>query len=489
MLVRIFTIFMLLMFFSNNLLAETYIREYTYHASEADSKLSSRTISLQEVKRELLNELGTHITSLINIRKDSDGSIYGEDDIVSLSAGFTSVEILDERWDGKTYYLKAQLKADPKEVLKSIDLLNERESAKRRAGDAVNRLKTISEELLNTANALRVSNIKTTEALVEIGRLKKKLAKSTNEQELLETSKEYQKQIAILNNEQWMLKGIQAARRGDYQSAFKWNLKGANQGNTDAQMRVALAYKEGLGVEEDIEKFGYWFMKSEASGGGASNAMGDVMFMKQDFSGAKKMYENAAKKGHAGAQCALGLMYYVGLGVTQNKTTAIAFFLESAKNGNMVCQLELGEMYYHGRGVQKDQVKALYWFEKSARQGVKDAQLKLGKMYYHGDGIQKDRAKAAYWIEEQAKLGDHGAQFNIGLLYFRGEGVQKNYELAFKWLKKSAIQGNALAQHQIGKMYLSGEGLNLDRNKAEYWLKKAADLGDEPAIELLKSLD
>ena len=35
---------------------QTYIREYTYQASEADSKITARAITLQEVKRELLSE-------------------------------------------------------------------------------------------------------------------------------------------------------------------------------------------------------------------------------------------------------------------------------------------------------------------------------------------------------------------------------------------------------------------------------------------------
>jgi hypothetical protein len=33
--------------------------------------------------------------------------------------------MIDERWDGKTYSLKAKITADPKEVIKSIDLLRQ----------------------------------------------------------------------------------------------------------------------------------------------------------------------------------------------------------------------------------------------------------------------------------------------------------------------------------------------------------------------------
>ncbi len=98
---------------------QTYVREYTYQASEADSKISARAIALQEVKRELLSELGTHVSSLVKQKSASDGNQLSTEAIETLSAGVTRVEILDEKWNGTVYVLKAQIKADPEDVLKS----------------------------------------------------------------------------------------------------------------------------------------------------------------------------------------------------------------------------------------------------------------------------------------------------------------------------------------------------------------------------------
>ncbi len=57
----IWLLFAILMIIASPSFAEVKVfeREYTYQASEVDSKLSSRTISLAEVKRLLLEELGT----------------------------------------------------------------------------------------------------------------------------------------------------------------------------------------------------------------------------------------------------------------------------------------------------------------------------------------------------------------------------------------------------------------------------------------------
>lgn len=47
---------------------KVFEREYTYQAGEADSKLSSRTIALAEVKRLLLEELGTYLESVTEVK-------------------------------------------------------------------------------------------------------------------------------------------------------------------------------------------------------------------------------------------------------------------------------------------------------------------------------------------------------------------------------------------------------------------------------------
>ncbi|MGK0293230.1 MAG: hypothetical protein ACI9U1_001623 [Porticoccaceae bacterium] len=101
--------------------AETYIRDYTYKASDIDSKVTSRTNALDQVKIILLQEIGTHIRQQINISKDSSGKTYATEDIEAITAGLTKTEILDEKWNGETYYLKAKIFADTERVLNALD--------------------------------------------------------------------------------------------------------------------------------------------------------------------------------------------------------------------------------------------------------------------------------------------------------------------------------------------------------------------------------
>ena len=111
----------LILFISSITSAETktFIKEYTYQASEFDSKASSRTIALEQVKRLLLEELGTYIESVTEVQKFQ----LTKDQIVTLTAGIVQTEIIDEKWDGRTYWMRARIAADSTSVIKNIDAL------------------------------------------------------------------------------------------------------------------------------------------------------------------------------------------------------------------------------------------------------------------------------------------------------------------------------------------------------------------------------
>jgi len=69
---------------------KTFIKEYTFIAGEADSKLTSRTVSLREVKRLLLEELGTYLESTTEVKDFK----LTKDQIITLTAGIVSAEIM-----------------------------------------------------------------------------------------------------------------------------------------------------------------------------------------------------------------------------------------------------------------------------------------------------------------------------------------------------------------------------------------------------------
>jgi len=104
---------------------KTFIREYTYQASESDSKISARTQALTEVKKLLLEELGVYVESYVNYTIESQGGHITKDfitnEIKQLSVGITETKILEEKWNGEQYYVRAEIVSDPTDVVRKIN--------------------------------------------------------------------------------------------------------------------------------------------------------------------------------------------------------------------------------------------------------------------------------------------------------------------------------------------------------------------------------
>jgi predicted Zn-dependent protease len=97
----------------------TFEREYRYEAGKTDNLVSCRMIALEQVKRLLLEELGTYLESSTEVRNFS----LTRDKITVLTAGIVRATIIEEKWDTRVYYLKARVAADPDDVTRKIDAL------------------------------------------------------------------------------------------------------------------------------------------------------------------------------------------------------------------------------------------------------------------------------------------------------------------------------------------------------------------------------
>ena len=152
--------------------------KYIYHASEADSKISSRTIALEQVKRQLVEQLGTYVESNSEVKNAQ----LTKDDIVVLSAGTVRTEIVSEKWDDETYAVTAKIVADPDDVAKAIQDLHKK-----------------SEKARELEEARRIAD----ESLKEISVLRKQLAKLQDKGGQVETKQaQYDKSITKLDETQ-----------------------------------------------------------------------------------------------------------------------------------------------------------------------------------------------------------------------------------------------------------------------------------------------
>jgi TPR repeat protein len=92
------------------------------------------------------------------------------------------------------------------------------------------------------------------------------------------------------------------------------------------------------------------------------------------FDKAMQMLRPAANAGNADAEELIGIMYAMGLGVTQDDRRAFEWYLRSAMKGHAGAQSGVGWYYEVGRGLPSiDFVRAYMWYTLSAIGGDPDA--------------------------------------------------------------------------------------------------------------------
>jgi tetratricopeptide (TPR) repeat protein len=108
----------------------------------------------------------------------------------------------------------------------------------------------------------------------------------------------------------------------DYENAYKWYRKAAEQGDVNAQFSLATLYDYGEGVT-------------------------------QDYKEAAKWYRKAAEQGDDGAQYNLGVMYDQGDGVTQDDKVAVKWYRKAAELGHQRAKTRLKGLISKGETIKK----------------------------------------------------------------------------------------------------------------------------------------
>jgi hypothetical protein len=107
----------------------------------------------------------------------------------------------------------------------------------------------------------------------------------------------------------------------------------------------------------------------------------------------------AAERGFADAQNALGVRYDDGIGVAQDPAQAREWFRKAAEQGHAAAQNNLAFMYEVGRGGPLDYDAALKWYRLAAEGGWPAAQASLALMYAGAVGVMRDLVEAYKWLD------------------------------------------------------------------------------------------
>ena len=321
----------------------------------------------------------------------------------------------------------------------------------------------------------------------------------------------------------------------DYEKAFEWFLKSAQEGNKFAQYSLANLYYYGNGVEKDLSQAFLWYRKSSEQGQPyAPYAVAQMYdkgeYVSQSEETAQRYYKVALSgflelesKGQADDNLfyKIGVMYKNGLGTEADISKAIDYFKRSAEMNNKNGLYEYGKALIQGNHIEADLEKGLECVEKAMKLKNSNAKRFFALEYISGEHFSQDIEKGLFMLTECADKGDSFACFQLGQFYLKGEIVTQDLERAEKYLllaedneftqyafgklylqeekydiqkavdyfEKSADK-NMWSSYQLGRLYLFGaDELEKDKEKAVEWLTKSANDGNEYVQNMLNNID
>ena len=117
-----------------------------------------------------------------------------------------------------------------------------------------------------------------------------------------------------------------------------------------------------------------------------------------------------------------------------------------------VAHFQLGQLYARGIGVDENKQTALTWFEKAAEAGHPKAQFELARMYWKGDGVTKDKVLSAQWAKAAAEKQVTEAEYLYGALLVNGDGVKRDLPQGIDWITKASKKGHKGAIAALKKL-------------------------------------
>ena len=292
--------------------------------------------------------------------------------------------------------------------------------------------------------------------------------------------------------------------------AYYWLEEAADNDFEDAYYILGQSYLEGNSIIDANYKKAFFYLSKGANKKEMNclESLGDMyywgLYVKEDRDKAFSLYKESIDK------CNISIFYKLGqLYEEEGKVEeALLNYNEGDECGDINCTQRLGVMYWNGEGIKEDREKGLEYIKKGVKSGNANSLFILGIAL-----LDKDREKGEKYLIEAYRKGSSQAAsilaregiknflekkevneteilayvnkiidsglaigtYYYGLLNLYGIGMEKNNEMAFINFLDAAEHKCNEAINCIANMYKHGIFLARDIEEAIKWYEKAVE--------------
>ncbi len=226
--------------------------------------------------------------------------------------------------------------------------------------------------------------------------------------------------------------------------------RSAEAGNPEALTLLGHRYETGSGVRADVVSATVYYLRAVRYES-ASAAMRLWKMTQSDnyFATLKKMVDANAPK----AQFSWAGLALFGFDRQLTEGQAIDFLNEAAHKDFPPAIVELGIRYYTGASVKQDRDHALELFDRAARLGSREALLRAAMMRLNVSRTAVPDSVLLNVLSSCKEDGSVLAEEILGYFYSAGVGVPKNIPESVMYYRKAAQRGSTVAYGALRNLY------------------------------------
>jgi TPR repeat protein len=173
----------------------------------------------------------------------------------------------------------------------------------------------------------------------------------------------------------------------------------------------------------------------------------------KDWNGAFELVEEGARLCCHHCQGVMARCYMYGYGCEADSARSLDLARESSGKGSRYGQCALGDMYWYGvGGVAEDNAQAVALYRLAVAQNLDEAQCNLGCMYHQGHGVAEDFAESLRLNQLAAAQGHPVALSNVAFCHEEGRGVRENKAAAIRWYRRAQAAGHPPAAAALQRL-------------------------------------
>ncbi len=160
-----------------------------------------------------------------------------------------------------------------------------------------------------------------------------------------------------------------------------------------------------------------------------------------------------SSRGDAVADFVWAALTALGFDNIITSSQAVQMLKKSLDQGYTPALVEMGLWYYGGKWVDQDKEHAASLWRQAVRKGSRDAEVRLAVTTLKEDGDSQNDSAAVSLLYRAVPEGSLLAQVGLGYCYEEGIAVPKSTAEAARWYRTGAVRGSQDAYRALRRLY------------------------------------